>query len=475
MKKIIIFGGTIEGRKLVEALQGSDIQLYVCVATYYAATLLPDGDGIEVLVGRLDEDAMEKLFADITPDLCLDSTHPYAVEVTDNIQKACDKTGLPYIRVVREEDSFSEMMDDNTDKENFSDKVWFVDSVEEAANMLCETAGNIFITTGSKELEKYCVIPDFEKRCIARVLSTPEVLDKCKALGFAGKNVIAMQGPFSVEMNTLMLKEKDAKWLVTKCSGNAGGYWEKCEAAMALDVNLVIIGRPRETSMEVKSLSQTLAYVKDRFQISLHKPVIYLVAMGPGSEKLLTKEARGVLESADLLIGSKRVLDIWRDGKKKPHFISYQKDEIIDYIKNNPQYHTIALCYSGDIGFYSGAKNMAEVLKDYEVHTVSGISSVTYFLNKIHKPWDEVTLASCHGKTVDVVKLLEANSQVCVLLGGKDSLSELCRQLENTKYEDVRIILGSRLSYDREKIIEGTMKDFVNEKIEDLSIVYFER
>lgn len=475
MKKIVIFGGTLEGRQLVEALQGSDVQLYVSVATYYAATLLPDSDGIEVLVGRLDEEAMERLFVDIAPDLCLDSTHPYAVEVTDNIRKACDKTGLPYIRVVRDEDPFSEMMDENPEKDNFSDKVWFVDSVEEAANMLCETTGNIFITTGSKELEKYCVIPDYEKRCTARVLSTPEVLDKCKTLGFTGKNVIAMQGPFSVEMNTLMLKEKDAKWLVTKCSGKAGGYREKCEAAMALGVNLVIIGRPKEMSMEVKSLSQTLAYVKDHFQITLHKPVIYLVSMGPGGEKLLTEEARRVLESADLLVGAKRVLDIWKEGRKKPRFISYQRDEILDYINNNPQYHTIALCYSGDIGFYSGAKNMGQALADYEVHRVSGISSVTYFLNKIHKSWDCVTLASCHGKDVDVEKLLESNSQVCVLLGGKDSLIELCRQLEDGAFKDVRIVLGSRISYKEEQIIEGTIKDFKNKIVDSLSIVYFER
>ncbi|MGN0495972.1 MAG: precorrin-6A reductase [Lachnospiraceae bacterium] len=469
MKKIVIFGGTLEGRQLVEALLGSDVQLYVCVATYYAATLLPDNDNVEVLVGKLNEEAMEKLFTDIAPDLCLDSTHPYAVEVTDNIRRACDKTGLSYIRVVREDDPFREML---FDTHNFSDKVWFVDSVEEAANLLCETTGNIFITTGSKELEKYCIIPDYENRCIARVLSTPKVMEKCSGLGFAGKNIIAMQGPFSVEMNTLMLKEKDAKWLVTKCSGNAGGYREKCEAAMALNVNLVVIGRPKEDSLEVKSLSETLAYVRDSFNLSLQKPVIYLVAMGPGSENLLTEEAKRVLESADLLMGAKRVLDIWKGRKHR--YISYQKDEIINYIKNNPQYHTIALCYSGDIGFCSGAKNMAQALEGYEVHSVSGISSVTYFLNKIHVPWEDVTLASCHGKKLNVVKLLKENNQVCVLLGGEDSLKELCSQLENTEHEDVRIILGSRLSYEEEEIIEGNITRFKNHEVDSLSIAYFE-
>lgn len=475
MKKIIIFGGTIEGRQLVEALAGAPVQLYVCVATYYAATLLPVNDNVEVFVGRLDREAMEGLFEKTEPDLCLDSTHPYAVEVTENIQGACEKKGLSYIRVVRDQEPLMGFAEETMDKQYFGDNIWFMESVEEAAEMLSETTGNIFITTGSKELEKYCVIPDYKNRCIVRVLSTPKVLEKCKDLGFEGKNVIAMQGPFSVEMNTLMLKESEAKWLVTKCSGSAGGYNEKCEAALTLGLNLVIIGRPGEQSSRVKSLAETLTYIKEHFHIQLQNPVVHLVAMGPGSEELLTEEAKRTLQNADLLIGAKRVLDIWKGGKGKPRFISYQRDEIIDYIKKNPQYHRIAICYSGDIGFYSGAKNMVEELPDHEVRSVSGVSSVTYFLNKIHVPWDEVALASCHGKELNPVPLLEEKGKVCVLLGDELSLPKLCHQLEAAGYQDIRMILGSRLSYDEEEIIKGSCKDFKKLKSDTLSVVYFER
>ena len=60
-----------------------------------------------------------------------------------------------------------------------------------------------------------------------------------------------------------------------------------------------------------------------------------------------------------------------------------------------------------------------------------------------------------------------------MLLGGKDSLKELCSQLENTEYEDVRIILGSRLSYEEEEIIEGNITRFKNREVDSLSIAYF--
>lgn len=467
MKKIVIFGGTIEGRQIVEALEDTDIKLYVCVATYYAATLLPSGEQIEVLVGRLDEEGMEQLFEEVTPDLCLDATHPYAVEVTNNIMLACDKKNVECIRVVRDKDLVS---DDKVD-----DKMWFYSSVEEAAKMLSDTEGKIFITTGSKELNKYTVIPDYKERCVARVLSTNQVIGKCNELGFQGKNLIAMQGPFSTEMNELMLRECDAKWLVTKSSGLSGGYVQKCEAANRLGISIVVIGRPVETSAKVLSLADTFSLLKERFGIQYLKPVIHIVSMGPGNINLLTKEAIEVLEQADVYIGAERVLDIWNKDLSKPRFASYKKEEILEYIKSNPQFHNIAICYSGDVGFCSGAKTIYTELADYEVHIISGISSISYFLDKIHTAWDGVHLDSCHGKELDIVSLLEGHERVCVLLGDEDSVAKMCREIKKSKITDVIVTVGSRLSYENEEIIVGNTDDFTRKKFDTLSIAYFER
>lgn len=112
--------------------------------------------------------------------------HPYAVEVTENIRLACREKGVSYIRVVRKEDEAS----------RHEAQVFLVPGVEEAAEFLKETDGVVLLTTGSKELEKYTVLPDYQSRCYARVLPTPEVLEKCRELGFEGSHIIAMQGPF---------------------------------------------------------------------------------------------------------------------------------------------------------------------------------------------------------------------------------------------------------------------------------------
>ena len=61
-----------------------------------------------------------------------------------------------------------------------------------------------------------------------------------------GKQICAMQGPFSAEMNIAMLKQTDAAFLVTKDTGTTGGYPEKEQAAHQLGVRMVVISRPEE-------------------------------------------------------------------------------------------------------------------------------------------------------------------------------------------------------------------------------------
>ena len=73
-----------------------------------------------------------------------------------------------------------------------------------------------------------------------------------------GAHLIAMQGPFSKELNIAMLKDTDADYFVTKESGKAGGFEEKLEAAKETGVTLVVIGRPAETGHSVEETKKYL-------------------------------------------------------------------------------------------------------------------------------------------------------------------------------------------------------------------------
>lgn len=269
---VFLFGGTTEGRKIAEAIaevnrewathgdasaceagepSGLPISAEVYVATAYGASLLPAGPGIRVHVGRLDAEEMTALLVAARQTsgqlLVIDATHPYAAVVSENILSACAATGVRCLRVERENAGVEE-----TTASPEGAALHWVDSIEEAAAWLAGQSShrpNILITTGSKELAPYTRIPDFAARCYVRALPTMEALEKCQQLGFRREHLILMQGPFSEEMNVAQLRYADAGYLVTKASGETGGFPEKCEAALALGVEVVCIGRPKEVSI----------------------------------------------------------------------------------------------------------------------------------------------------------------------------------------------------------------------------------
>lgn len=485
MSNIIIFAGTTEGRTLAEALQGASLQLHLCVATEYGAALLPKAENITVHTGRLEPEEMERLFLESGAELVLDATHPYAIVVTENVEAVCRKCSLPLIRVCRgaeREQSPAE-----------SQEVVFVDSVEEAAEYLRTVEGKILITTGSKELDKYTVIEDYQNRCVARVLPTLSVMEKCSGLGFAGKNLIAMQGPFTEELNYWMLKQTGCKLLVTKASGKEGGYGEKCEAALRAGAKLVVIKRPCEKNgSDAKKMTaeEALAYLAERFALKLpscsrgrqeQQPdaaasrTAYLIGMGPGSLELLTGEAKRYLQECDCIIGAERMVEACLQIADKPCFKSYKKEEIAAFLREHEEYRRAALVYSGDIGFYSGAKGMEKALTGFRVVSATGISSAQYFLNKIGAGWQDVELASCHGKRGNLIPLLLKRGRVFSLLGGGEDVSDICDSLLELGLENTELTVGERLSYPEERIVTGKPEALRGQRFAALSVLYLER
>lgn len=247
MKKIVIFAGTTEGRRIAEALRGrAEIRCHV--ATDYGREEAPEeGEGLTVCQGRLDENEIEEMLKREKPCICADCTHPYAEIITENIRNACEETGTEYMRVVR-------------DVTEMAGKITRVGSIGEAASYLAGKKGNILLTTGSKELEPFTAIEDYGERVFPRVLPSEWAVGRCVELGFSGRNIIAMQGPFSVEMNTALIHMTGAAFLVTKDGGKAGGCPEKIAAAEACGIETVLVGRHgrEEGISEEKALCEIL-------------------------------------------------------------------------------------------------------------------------------------------------------------------------------------------------------------------------
>ncbi|MDY3619038.1 precorrin-6A reductase [Agathobaculum sp.] len=250
---VILFAGTSEGRALAEFLAEHGQKATVCVATEYGEAVLPTLPGVGVRRGRLSEAQMEELFS--AGDLVIDATHPYAAEVTENVRAACARTDAQYIRLCRPRAAYGA-------------DVIEVPDAQAAAAYLDGTTGAALLTTGSKDLAAFTHVRRFAERLWPRVLPSGEAIGKCVSLGFPAAHIIAMQGPFSRGLNAALLRQTQAKFLVTKDSGAPGGLEEKLLAARDAGAAVVLIARPQEEAG--MTLPQVKAWLVER--LGLQEP-----------------------------------------------------------------------------------------------------------------------------------------------------------------------------------------------------------
>lgn len=452
MYKAIVFAGTTEGYEISRFLSENKVSVLACVATEYGSRSLEENEFLSIRAERLDKEQMQELFAAERPELVLDATHPYAAEVTVNIREACENTAVSYVRVLREGGVHKDAV--------------YVENTEAAVDYLKHVSGNVLLTTGSKELSAYTEIPGYQERMFARVLSIQNVIETCRMLGFEGKNLIAMQGPFSKELNAAMLRQYDCRYLVTKDSGKAGGFEEKIQAATECGAIPVIIGRPvQEKGISVKECKRMLPE-KFGFQPTPH---VVLLGIGMGSKETLTIQGNEAVEQADLIIGARRMADaVALPGQDV--FYEYRSAEIAEYIKKHPEYEKVVIALSGDVGFYSGAKGLLKAL-DGNAEIICGISSVVYFMSKIGLSWDDAKIVSAHGRVCNLVSLIRTNQKVFAILGTSDGTAHLAQKLTDYGMGEVQLYVGENLSYEDEKIFVKQARELIDYRGDALSVI----
>ena len=253
--KILIFGGTTEGRELADSLLDLGYEVTVSVATELGKQELEHIPDLQVMVGRKTMDEMAAMLWTGGFKYCIDATHPYAVEVSKNIKEACKRVNLPYERLVRD-----------AEKIELPENTVTVQSAEAACRYLQEHLqdGKVLITTGAKEAKDFMTLP--MEQCYIRVLPTQESLELCQAAGFAEDHILTGHGPFSQDANVEAIRQTGATMLVTKDGGATGGFPEKVSAAAGAGATLIVIQRPKETGKTMKQLLRQYERIMEMMQ-----------------------------------------------------------------------------------------------------------------------------------------------------------------------------------------------------------------
>lgn len=455
MKKILIYAGTTEGRTLAEIFARNGRDCDVCVATDYGKMVMCESEHICVKKGRLDIEKMKALYRKNAYEAVIDATHPFAAVVTENIIESLKDFDIPYYRVTR-----------SLEDKSFGNQEF--DSIADCVEALKKTTGNIFLTTGSKDLHSFCEVPELKERLIVRVLPGKESIDICYAQGLEGKQIIAMQGPFSKEMNMALMKQYRVSYLVTKNSGKTGGYDEKIQAANELAIPCFVIKKPKVNVEKEYSVEEICEI------FSLSQPVtgldITLAGIGLGNEETITREVKDAIDKADYIFGAKRMIDSFSPKVEKyPYYLAKDILPCLEEIKTQSMGEKkVVILFSGDTGFYSGCEKLYDLLKDKKditVRILPGISSLSGISSRTGISWQDAYILSTHG--IDqkkweqkLLESVEQNKKTFLLTSGSKDVKRIADVL---KQKMVEIHLGYQLSYEEEYMKAYTPEELLND------------
>ena len=199
----------------------------------------------------MDSKGFEEFIKDKNINLVIDMSHPFAVKVSEEVEKACRVTDTILMDYRRNNISYE------------YGNISYCNSFEEAADRAGYYDGNIFLTIGANNIAIFTKAID-PKRIIARVLDMDSSIRACLENGIPRENIIAAKGPFSYEDNLEAFSKYNAAVIVSKDSGLTGGVDKKIKAAEQLKIPVILVAKPYDNNKDkicVSSIDEIKQYI----------------------------------------------------------------------------------------------------------------------------------------------------------------------------------------------------------------------
>ena len=248
-----VFSGTSDGNALAGLLATDGKPVVVSAATEYGGEIaLQDCPGLTVWAGRQGVEARRQALIKSRARVLVDATHPYANLISEQLMRLSQELGIPYLRYER------------PGSVEISETATLCATMAEAVEHAMKIGKRIFLATGSKDLSSFLQAPGAQQlQWFARVTPEPETIQRAVDLGLPRAHICAMQGPFSQDFNRALWRDWRIDCIVTKESGEAGGYQAKVAAAAALGIPLLVVKRP---PMSYPVLATTFEAVQAQLQ-----------------------------------------------------------------------------------------------------------------------------------------------------------------------------------------------------------------
>lgn len=221
---ILILGGTTEGRLAVKVADEAGSPYYY--STRGIQQEIACRNGIH-LTGGMDVEAMTSFCIHHQIRLLVDAAHPFAVGLHQTVHETAKCLNLPVVRVER------------SYPERATDIVWCEDYEDAVRQLEKDRIHSLLSLTGVQTIGKlrgYWA----KHPCWFRILKRDESLALARSQGFDEQRIVYYQA----EDEESLLKRLTPQAILTKESGETGGFQQKIDAARMLGIPVYVVKRP---------------------------------------------------------------------------------------------------------------------------------------------------------------------------------------------------------------------------------------
>lgn len=199
---------------------------------------------------------------------------------------------------------------------------------------------------------------------------------------------------------------------------------------------------------------------------------VTLLGIGSGTMQTITVQAQEVLRGSQAVIGAPRLLAALPPEWKMPRLSAVTAEDILARLQGLDCAQA-AVVFSGDSGFYSGARLLLPLLgkQGYAVDILPGLSSVQLLAARLGRPWQDWRLVSAHGVGCDAVAEVTGGKPVFFLTGGELDPAALCVRLTEAGLKDLPVTVGENLFCPGEEIIRGSAGELAGRTFAPLSVM----
>jgi len=244
--KVLVMAGTSDAREIIKCLSRLGVSVLATATTRHGTDLALNSGADKILEGRFDMGQLVRIMKENNVQYLIDATHPFASLATKHAIDASENSEVDYIRFERPPSKIpdSQLLYKCSSFEEAIHKILDIKKGTKEGSLENQVQGKILHLAGVNTLH-YLTEMISPHQIVARILPLVYSLEKCLKMGIPHGNIVAMEGVFSKEFNKILMKEYQIDLVLTKESGDSGGFMSKIDAALDLEIPVVIVMRPQ--------------------------------------------------------------------------------------------------------------------------------------------------------------------------------------------------------------------------------------